>query len=71
MWHYSGMTLSERIEKTGLTDDAIAAKAGCSRPHITKIRHRQRTPSLKLAVRLSQITKIPVAAFLSIDGEAA
>lgn len=47
-----------------LTDQALATRVGVSRPYITRIRSGERQPSLTIAVKLAEATRLPVEAFL-------
>jgi transcriptional regulator with XRE-family HTH domain len=53
-------TLAEHMEQTGTTDAALAVQVRCDRSMITKIRNRQVTPSLKLALAISRETGVSV-----------
>jgi transcriptional regulator with XRE-family HTH domain len=61
----SGMTLEKWMEKKGLKSDADMAKlVPISRTQINRIRRRVCRPSMRNALALSAVTKIPVAKFL-------
>lgn len=53
-------TLAEHMDETGTTDAALAATVKCDRSMITKIRNRQATPSLPLALAISKATGVGV-----------
>lgn len=55
--------LAEHLSSTETTDAAFAAKVGCDRSMITKIRAGKATPSLRLAAAISRETGIPIEAF--------
>jgi len=74
--HISGMTqLAEYQRSTKTTDAALAAKVGCDRSMIAKIRTGTATPSLPLAVAIAKETGVPVesmiAAPLALNSEPA
>lgn len=48
------------MKSTGVTDAELAAKVGCGRSMITKVRAGAATPSLRLAVAISTATGVPV-----------
>jgi transcriptional regulator with XRE-family HTH domain len=50
------MTLAEYMSDTGLTDSAIADAIGVSRPYVTKLRLRKRTPSMAVAVAIEELS---------------
>jgi len=58
------MTLSEMIRRAGFTDQALADQVGVSRPYVTRIRTGKRQPSLPVAVKLAEATKLPVSVFI-------
>lgn len=53
-------TLATHMDETGTTDAALATEVGCDRSMITKIRNRQATPSLPLALAISKKTGVPI-----------
>lgn len=53
-------TLADHMDETGTTDAALAALVKCDRSMITKIRRRQATPSLPLALAISRATGVEV-----------
>jgi transcriptional regulator with XRE-family HTH domain len=63
-WHYLSVTLDQFMRAGEITDQALAVKVGCSRPHITRIRNGDRQPSLPLAVKLANATRLPIATFV-------
>ena len=46
------------------TDQKLADAVGVSRPYLTRIKLRERSPSLKVAAQLVSVTKLPLAAFI-------
>jgi len=64
-------TLAEHMDETGTTDAALAALVKCDRSMITKIRNRQATPSLPLALAISKQTGVDVAALMPQQAGAA
>jgi transcriptional regulator with XRE-family HTH domain len=48
----------------GIKDAPLAVEVGCDRSMITKIRLQQATPSLPLAVRISQRTGVPIESLI-------
>lgn len=67
--HIHGMTLSEFMKQSGLTDAKMAAKVGVTQPHISRLRRGDRRASPELAKELERETGIPAAQF--IFGESA
>ena len=67
--------ISQRFEALKLTDAAHAAKFGCERSMVTKIKLGKARPSPELAQRIAEATGIPVAELrpdlASIFGDAA
>lgn len=51
------MRLSEFMAANAVSDEDLAAKAGCSRVTISRIRRGVAEPSLRLAARIKEITK--------------
>ena len=62
--------ISEKMEALGLTDAALAAKVGCERSMVTKIKLGKATPSLPLALKLSTELGLPPATFAPESQEA-
>jgi transcriptional regulator with XRE-family HTH domain len=54
------MTLAEYMAEKNIKDAPLAKEVGCDRSMITKIRLNQATPSLPLAVKISQYTGVPI-----------
>ena len=48
------------LRLNGMTDLAFATQIGCERSTVTKLRFGKITPSLPLAVKISDVTKINV-----------
>lgn len=64
--HISGMTaLAEYLDKSAKTDAQLAAIVGCDRSMITKIKAGRATPSLSLAIAISQATGVSVESLAS------
>ncbi len=59
------MTLEHWLSENGKSDAWLASQVGVSRPFITRIRNRDRQPSLPVALKLSEATGLPLSAFLS------
>lgn len=57
-------TLAEHMDETNTTDAALATVVKCDRSMITKIRNRQATPSLPLALAISKATGIEIEALM-------
>lgn len=57
--------ISQKMEALGLTDAALAAKVGCERSMVTKIKLGKATPSLPLALKLSDALDLPPSTFAS------
>lgn len=60
-------TLAEHMDETSTTDAALAALVKCDRSMITKIRNRQATPSLPLALAISKQTGVPVESLVQAE----
>jgi transcriptional regulator with XRE-family HTH domain len=58
------MTLQEYMAKAEISDAELARKAGISRPYLTRIRQGVRQPSLGVAAKLADVTKLPMKTFL-------
>lgn len=58
-------SLDEWMRENAITDAALAARVGVSRPFMTRIRLGQRQPSLPIAAKLADETKLPVTTFLT------
>lgn len=56
--------LAEHLTKNSMTDADLAAKVGCDRSMITKIKHGNATPSLRLAAAISRATGLKMEALL-------
>ena len=56
--------LAEWMKANKVTDADLATRIGKSRPFVTRIRAGDRQPSLPVAPKLAEITKLPVAAFM-------
>lgn len=61
----SMLTLADHLSSTDTTDAALAAKVGCDRSMITKIKAGKATPSLPLAIAISRETGVPVEALFT------
>lgn len=57
-------TLSEWMSKNSVSDTALAARVGVSRPFITRIRTGVRQPSVSVAAKLVEETGLPVDCFV-------
>ena len=55
--------ISTKMEALGITDAALAARVGCERSMVTKIKLGKATPSLQLAVKLGAELGLPAEAF--------
>lgn len=55
------------VEKGYATDAALAEKVGCDRSMVTRIKHGKATPSLELAVKLSDALDLPASDFIQPD----
>ncbi|MCE5182488.1 MAG: helix-turn-helix transcriptional regulator [Betaproteobacteria bacterium] len=57
--------ISLRMKEKGFRSDAaLAAKVGCDRSMITRVKLGKASPSLDLAVKLSAELNLPASAFL-------
>jgi transcriptional regulator with XRE-family HTH domain len=64
--HVAAMiTLAEHLSNAGLTDSSLAARVGCDRSMITKIRQGKATPSLALALAINKETGVALEALLA------
>lgn len=63
--------ISEKMEALSLTDAALAAKVGCERSMVTKIKLGKATPSLPLAVKLCAELGLPPETFVVTKASAA
>lgn len=61
------MTLAEYMSEKKIKDAALAKEVECDRSMITKIRQRQATPSLPLAVKISNLTGVPIENLIKIE----
>lgn len=57
-------TLSQILSDAGVTDAALAARVGCDRSMITKIRSGRATPSLPLALAITRETGVSIEMLL-------
>jgi transcriptional regulator with XRE-family HTH domain len=48
------------LERTGMTEEELAAMAGISQSHLNMIKNGHRTPTPEVAVRLAGITGVPL-----------
>lgn len=59
-------SISDRMREKGFKSDAaLAAKVGCERSMVTRIKLGKARPSLELAVKLSTALDLPADAFLT------
>ena len=67
------MTLSEYMAQHRLKDEDMAAKLGCERTYVLKLRHGKQKPSLTLACAISELTEgaVQPADWLDLSDEAA
>lgn len=64
--------ISLRMKEKGFRSDAaLAAKVGCDRSMITRVKLGKASPSLELAVKLSKELGLPAGAFLRAPESAA
>lgn len=64
-----GNTLKEKREATGLTQAALAEKAGVSRKTINTIENRVFTPSTLLALTLAEVLGVSVHDIFYLEDE--
>lgn len=62
-------TLADYMDETGTKDAELAAKVKCDRSMITKLRRRQATPSLPLALAINKETGVAVEMLLKEAAE--
>lgn len=58
------MSLDEWMAREKRSDAWLAHEVGVSRPFITRIRAGTRQPSLPVAVKLAEKTKLPISTFI-------
>lgn len=58
-------SLAEYLSKTDTTHEALALKLGVSRSYVTLIAGGERQPSLRLALKISELTGVPAASLVS------
>jgi transcriptional regulator with XRE-family HTH domain len=63
------MTLSDAMRDRGLTDQALADQLGVSRPYVTRLRQGRRTPSVTVAAKIQEITKVPAISFAKSEAQ--
>jgi transcriptional regulator with XRE-family HTH domain len=64
--------IADRMKERGFNDDAsLASVVGCDRSMINRIRRGEATPSLPLAVKLSEALDLPASTFVPPDGREA
>lgn len=59
--------LAEHLNAIEVTDAAFAAKVGCDRSMITKLKAGKATPSLRLAAAIGRETGLPIEALFPAD----
>lgn len=64
IWHNGGMTLDQWMNEQGVSNAALARQVGVSRPFITRIRSGERQPSIVVAAKLVEATRLPLEAFI-------
>ena len=57
--------MREWRRQNGKTLSELAAKVGCTQPHLSEIENWRNEPSLALAARLSDVTGIDMKEFVS------
>lgn len=63
-------TLAEYLDATGTTQADFAARVGVQQSLISRILNGSRTPSLPLAIRISEAAAVPVESLFQASGEA-
>lgn len=58
-------SLREFFDQTGMRQEDIAFDLGISPAHLSNIMNGKRTPSFGLALRLSEITNVPIQSISS------
>lgn len=56
--------LDTYMTENGIADADLAQRIACDRSYVTYIRRGQKQPSLPVALKLHEVTGIPVAAFV-------
>lgn len=59
-------TLADFFEQTGTTQQALAGKLGIQSSYVSLITSGQRQPSLKLALRISEETGVPIETLVRV-----
>lgn len=63
-------SLAEYLDKTGMTQVALAAKLQISQAHLSLILSGQRSPSIELAALIEDETGVPMRSFVSSETRA-
>ena len=63
------MTLAGFLERSRLSQAMLARLVGISQPYLSELVRGRKCPSLRVAVRLEKVTKIPMEAFLKGGGQ--
>jgi transcriptional regulator with XRE-family HTH domain len=56
--------LADYFARTGKTQQSLAARLGVSRPYVSLLASGERQPSLDLALRISELTGVPLDALV-------
>lgn len=71
LWQQNGMEITHPLrewrKREGLKQSGAAARLGIKIPTLSRFETGKRTPSLSMAVRLSEQTGIPVDRFVKQD----
>jgi transcriptional regulator with XRE-family HTH domain len=59
------LTLAEYFEKTGNTQDSLAAQLGVSRSYVSLLASGERQPALSLALRIEGLTGVPLSSLVA------
>lgn len=63
-------TLNDYFEQTGETQHAFAARLGVTPAYISMLRAGQREPTLRMALRIHELTGVPVEAMVAQERSA-
>jgi transcriptional regulator with XRE-family HTH domain len=58
------------MQKTGTTQDVLAARLGISRSYVSLLAAGYRQPGLKLALRIQTLTGVPASSLVSSEAVA-
>jgi transcriptional regulator with XRE-family HTH domain len=65
-----GKRIRQLRQRTGLSQERFAAKAGLDRTYYAGIERGERNPSVKQLAKIAAALDVPIATLFSADGEA-